>query len=94
MQKKKKKKDSNDFLHLEKTTTFHVVIICIKSVFNKNENNYYYNKFLQKASYKLPKNKFLYKIMLYCDRNGVSERIDVNKTSKSKECDICTIGIF
>ena len=27
--------------------------------------------------------------MLYYDRINVSEGIDVNKTSKSKECDIC-----
>ena len=27
--------------------------------------------------------------MLYFDRIGVSEVIDVNKTSASKECDIC-----
>ena len=27
--------------------------------------------------------------MLYFDRIGVSEGIDVNKTTKSKECDIC-----
>ena len=27
--------------------------------------------------------------MLYYDRNDVSERIGVNKTSASKECDIC-----
>ena len=27
--------------------------------------------------------------MLYDDRNDVSEGIDVNKTSQSKECDIC-----
>ena len=27
--------------------------------------------------------------MLYFDRIGISEGIDVNKTSKSKECDIC-----
>ena len=27
--------------------------------------------------------------MLYCDRIDVSERIDTNKTSKSKESDIC-----
>ena len=27
--------------------------------------------------------------MLNLDRIDVSERIDVNKTSKSKECDIC-----
>ena len=28
--------------------------------------------------------------MLYFDRIDVSKWIDVNKTSKSKECDICT----
>ena len=27
--------------------------------------------------------------MLYFDRTEVSEQTDVNKTSKSKECDIC-----
>ena len=27
--------------------------------------------------------------MLYYDRINISERIDTNKTSKSKECDIC-----
>ena len=27
--------------------------------------------------------------MLYFDRIDISERIDVNKTSESKECDIC-----
>ena len=27
--------------------------------------------------------------MLYFDRVDVSERIDVNKTSASKECDVC-----
>ena len=30
--------------------------------------------------------------MLYSERIDVSEGIEVNKTSKSKECDIC--GIF
>ena len=34
---------------------FHNVIILIKSVFNKDKNNYYYNIFLEKASYELPK---------------------------------------
>ena len=32
--------------------------------------------------------------MLYFDRIDVSERIDVNKTSKSKECDICHYWYF
>ena len=32
--------------------------------------------------------------MLYCDRIDVSERIDVNKTNESKECDICHYWYF
>ena len=48
------KLDSYDSLPLEKTITFHDVIILIKSVFN---NNYYYNLFLERASYELPKKK-------------------------------------
>ena len=48
------KLDSYDSLPLEKTITFHDVTILIKSVFN---NNYYYNLFLERASYELPKKK-------------------------------------
>ena len=32
--------------------------------------------------------------MRYFDRIDVSEGIDVNKTSASKECDICHCGYF
>ena len=32
--------------------------------------------------------------MLYVDRIHVSEGIDVNKTYKSKECDICDYWYF
>ena len=32
--------------------------------------------------------------MLYFDRINVSERIDVNKTIASKECDICHYWYF
>ena len=32
--------------------------------------------------------------MLYYDRIDVSERIDVNKTSTSKECDVCHYWYF
>ena len=32
--------------------------------------------------------------MLYCNRIDVSEGIDVNKTSASKECDICHYWYF
>ena len=44
--------DSYNSLPIEKILTFHNVIILIKSVVNKNKNNYYYNIFLEKGSYK------------------------------------------
>ena len=42
--------DSKDFLLLEKTITFHNVIILIR-----DKDNYHYNVFLEKYSYELPK---------------------------------------
>ena len=48
--------DSYDNLPLEKTLTLHNVIILVKSVFNKNQNHYCYNLFLEKCSFQLPKN--------------------------------------
>ena len=48
------KVDSYDSLHLEHTITFHNVIILIKSAFNKDKNDYYYNIFLEKGSNELP----------------------------------------
>ena len=44
--------DSHNSLHIEKIFTFYNVIIVIKSVVNKNKNNYYYNIFLEKDLYK------------------------------------------
>ena len=44
--------DSYDSLPIEKMFTFHNVIILIKSVVNRNKNEYYYNAFLEKYSYK------------------------------------------
>ena len=44
--------DSYNSLPIEKILTFHIVIILIKSVVNKNKNNYYYNIFLEEDSYK------------------------------------------
>ena len=49
------KVDSYHFLPLEKAMTFHKVILLIKSVFNKDENNFYCNICLEKAMYELPK---------------------------------------
>ena len=50
------KVDLYDSLPLEKTLTFHNVIIHIKSVWNKDQNHYYSNILLDKCSYHLPKN--------------------------------------
>ena len=44
--------DSYNSLPTEKILTFHNVTILIKSVANINKNNYYYNIFLEKGSYK------------------------------------------
>ena len=44
--------DSDDSLFIEKILTFHNVIIPIKSVFNKNKHEYYYNIYLGKGSYR------------------------------------------
>ena len=44
--------DSYNSLPIEKILTFHAVKIPIKSVVNKNKNEYYYNIFLEKGSYK------------------------------------------
>ena len=48
--------DSCNTLPIEETLTLHNVIILIKSVFDKEKNNYYYNIFFEKGSTKLPKN--------------------------------------
>ena len=41
------KVDSYDSLFLEKTLTFHNVIILNKPIFNRDKNNYYYDLFLK-----------------------------------------------
>ena len=46
------KVDSYDSLPLEKTLTFHNVVILITSVFDKDKNNYYFNMYLEKCSRK------------------------------------------
>ena len=40
---------------------FHDVLILIKSDFDKDKVNYYYNIFLEKASYELPLKSFCIK---------------------------------
>ena len=45
--------DSDNDLPLEETLTSSNVIILIKSIFNKDQNHYHYNTFLEKYSYQL-----------------------------------------
>ena len=44
--------DSYKPLPIEITLTFHNIVILIKSIVNKNKNEYYYDTFLQKGSFK------------------------------------------
>ena len=44
--------DLYNSLPMEKILSFHNVIILMKSVVNKNKNEYYYNISLEKGSYK------------------------------------------
>ena len=57
--------DSFNSLPIEKILTFYNVIILIKSVVNKNKNQYYYNRFLKKGSYKEKSNTEYFKRCLY-----------------------------
>ena len=52
--------DSYYSLPLEKRLPLHVIIL-IKSDFNKDQNHFYYNTFLEKCSYQLNKKLFLNK---------------------------------
>ena len=87
-------------LPTKKILTFHNMIILFKSLVNKNKNEYYYNMFLKKGSCKDKSDTryFLMNVcilsMLYFNRIGISEGIDVNETSASKECDICHYWYF
>ena len=50
--------DSFNSLPIEKALTFHNVIVLIKSVANESKNNYYYNMFSEKGSYKEPNTQY------------------------------------
>ena len=70
-----------DSLPLEKTSTSYNVIIFIKSVFNKDKK--------ATIMYFLKNVHISYINMLYYNETDVSEGIDINKTSLSKEYDNC-----
>ena len=59
--------DSYDFLPVEKIFSFHNIIIFIKTVVNKNINNYYYNIFFEKVYMRinLRHNFFKWKFVYY-----------------------------
>ena len=47
--------DSDNGLPLEKILTLHNAVILIKSIFNKNQNHYYYDIFLENCLLQLAK---------------------------------------
>ena len=63
----------------------------LSQFFKKNKSEYYYNIFLERVSYKNKEfyMKFCTSYVQYLDRIDICEGIDVDKTSASKECDIC-----
>ena len=69
--------DSDDKLPISKQLKFLSVAIVIRSVFEE-DGQYYPQAFLDDC----------YKMLEY-DRIDISEGIDINKTSASKECHIC-----
>ena len=81
--------NSDGELPLNKTIEIPSMTIVVRAVFHKN-NKYYPQVFLDECLYKLYNNIK----MLYFNRIDVSEGNDVNKTSASKECDICHYWYF
>ena len=69
--------NSDDKWHLNKTIEIPTMTIAVRAIFLEN-NKYSPQVFLDECLYKLW-------IMLYFDRINVSEGVDVNKTSASKE---------
>ena len=62
--------------------TFHNVIILIKSVVNKNENNYYYNIFLGKASHEDKSNTYFFIINAILNIKNVDYHCIISGISK------------
>ena len=70
---------------LNKVLKLHNLTIAVTSVFQKDKK-YYPQAFLDDCLYEL--------WMLESDRIDVWEKIDVNKTKASKDCDICHYCFF
>ena len=82
------KVDSCDSLPL-KNNDFHDV----KSVFNKDKNNCYYNIFLGKAFYEFPKSFMKYKWYIMIELTFLKELMLIRKVNQ-KRAIFATIGIF
>ena len=80
--------NSDDDLPLNKSLKYHAMTIIIRSVFEE-DGKLYPQLFLDGILYGLHILK-----MLEYDRIDISEGIDINKTSTSKECDICRYWYF
>ena len=65
-------------------------VITFKCLFSRSYNYYYYKLFLEKCPYKLTKQ--INNICYITKRIDISEGIDFNKASYSKEFIICHYG--
>ena len=64
-----------------------MILILIKSLLNKDKNNYYHNIFLEIV-------RMSDISMLFFDRTDISEGVDINKTRASKDCNIFHYCVF
>ena len=80
--------NSDDDLPLNKELKFHNMVITIRFVFEE-DGKLYPQVFLDDTLYKLN----IEEILEY-EKIDISERVDVNKTNLSKECDICHYWYF
>ena len=76
---------SDDNLPLNKTLKLHMLTIIVRSVF-KEDGQYYPQFFLDECLYEV--------YMIQYERIDVSEGIDINKSTESKECMICHYWYF
>ena len=80
--------NSDNDLSLKKPLKFRGMTIVIRSVFEKGDK-LYPEVFLNDALY-----EFMYVKMLKYEKIGISEGIDTNKKSPSKECMLCHYWYF
>ena len=94
------KVESHDSLPLEKALTLHNVIVFIISVFDRNQNPYYYNILLEKCSHQLPKTNgkkisfcINYKCYMITELTFL-KKLMLIKQANQKSVIFITIGIF